>query len=169
MNKLFKVVLPFIALLLVSFTNKPTEQEEVIKIIHKVNRYWQSQNPEHGRAFWDNAVYHTGNMEAYFLTGTAAYKNYSEAWAQKNQWKGAKSDKKSGWKLSYGESDDYVLFGDYQVCFQTYCDLYAADPDPKKIARARQVMEYEMSTTRKDYWWWADGLYMVMPVMTKLH
>lgn len=30
-------------------------------------------------------------------------------------------------------------------------------------------MEYEMSTPRNDYWWWADGLYMVMPVMTKMH
>ena len=26
-----------------------------------------------------------------------------------------------------------------------------------------------MSTPQNDYWWWADGLYMVMPVMTKLH
>ena len=48
MNKLFKIVLPLITLLLVSFTNKPNEQEEVIRIIHKVNHYWQSQNPEHG-------------------------------------------------------------------------------------------------------------------------
>ena len=30
-------------------------------------------------------------------------------------------------------------------------------------------MEYEMSTKAHDYWWWADGLYMVMPVMTKLY
>ena len=30
-------------------------------------------------------------------------------------------------------------------------------------------MEYEMSTPNNDYWWWADGLYMVMPVMTKLY
>ncbi len=29
--------------------------------------------------------------------------------------------------------------------------------------------EYEMSTDRSDYWWWDDGLYMVMPVMTKLY
>ena len=26
-----------------------------------------------------------------------------------------------------------------------------------------------MSTSANDYWWWADGLYMVMPVMTKLY
>lgn len=53
--------------------------------------------------------------------------------------------------------------------FQTYIDLYTVEPDERKIARAREVMEYEMSTDRSDYWWWADGLYMVMPVMTKLY
>jgi unsaturated rhamnogalacturonyl hydrolase len=30
-------------------------------------------------------------------------------------------------------------------------------------------MEYQMATDSVDYWWWADGLYMVMPVMTKLY
>jgi unsaturated rhamnogalacturonyl hydrolase len=30
-------------------------------------------------------------------------------------------------------------------------------------------MGYEMHTPNNDYWWWADGLYMVMPVMTKLY
>ena len=61
------------------------------------------------------------------------------------------------------------MFCDYQICFQTYADLYTLSPDEKKIARAREVMEYEMSTDKNDYWWWADGLYMVMPVMTKMY
>ena len=108
-------------------------------------------------------------MEAYFLTGNEAYRAYSEAWAEHNEWKGAKSDDRSNWKYSYGETDEYVLFGDWQVCFQTYIDLYQLDPDDRKIRRAREVMEYEMSTPRHDYWWWSDGLYMVMPVMTKLY
>ena len=43
---------------------------EVIEMIHKVNGYWQMNHPEHGRSFWDNAAYHTGNMEVYFLTTT---------------------------------------------------------------------------------------------------
>jgi rhamnogalacturonyl hydrolase YesR len=30
-------------------------------------------------------------------------------------------------------------------------------------------MEYQMNTPNNDYWWWADGLYMVMPVMTKMY
>jgi unsaturated rhamnogalacturonyl hydrolase len=149
----------------------PKSKKEVLAVINQVNTYWQTTNPNPGWAFWDVAAYHTGNMEAYKLTKREDYRAYSEAWAEKNQWMGAKSTDKANWKYTYGEKDDYVLFGDWQICFQTYIDLYQLDKekDPMKIARAREVMEYQMSTPRNDYWWWADGLYMVMPVMTKLY
>lgn len=146
-------------------------QTEIINIITKVNNHWQANNPKHGNAFWHWAAYHTGNIAAYEVTGNEKYKAYSEAWAEHNEWKGAKSDNKENWKYSYGESDMYVLFGDWQICFQVYTDLYNLDvaKDNRKIARAIEVMEYQMNTPQKDYWWWADGLYMVMPVMTKLY
>ena len=146
-----------------------SEADRVVEAIHKVNRHWQEANPMPGTAFWHNAAYHTGNIEAWKLTGEKAYYDYSLRWAEHNLWMGARGTDRSKWVYSYGETDDYVPFGDWQVCFQTYADLYVADPDPRKIARAREVMEYEMSTTADDYWWWADGLYMVMPVMTKLY
>ena len=146
-----------------------SQKEEVISIIQQVNNYWQKNNPVHGRAFWDNAAYHTGNMEAYFVTKNPEYLKFSEDWAIHNEWKGAKSNDKSKWKYTYGETDEYVLFGDFQICFHVYSDLYMIQPDPVKIARAIEVMEYQMSTSQNDYWWWADGLYMVMPVMTKLY
>lgn len=145
-----------------------TRENQTLNIIRQVNDYWQNNHPAQKNAFWDNAAYHTGNMEVYFLTKEKRYLQYSEDWAEYNEWKGAKSDDKTRWKYSYGESDEYVLFGDQQICFQVYADLYRVAPDPRKIARAREVMEYQMSTLNKDYWWWADGLYMVMPVMTKL-
>jgi rhamnogalacturonyl hydrolase YesR len=138
-------------------------------MIQTVNDRWQAQHPAEVRSFWDNAAYHTGNVEAYALTGDTAWLAYSLRWAEHNAWQGAKSQDRSRWKWTYGESDDYVLFGDYQICFQTYADLYRLQPDERRIARAREVMEYEMSTPRRDYWWWSDGLYMVMPVMTKLY
>ncbi|MDR2474524.1 MAG: glycoside hydrolase family 88 protein, partial [Bacteroidales bacterium] len=149
--------------------HKNWNRDEVITLVRKVNDRWQSTHPEPGNAFWHTAAYHTGNMAAYEVTQDERYCAYSEAWAEHNQWKGAKSDDKSQWKYRYGETDDHVLFGDWQICFQTYIDLYRLQPDDRKIARAREVMEYEMSTPNNDYWWWADGLYMVMPVMTKLH
>ena len=145
-----------------------TPENQTLSIIRKVNDYWQNNHPAQKKAFWDNAAYHTGNMEVYFLTKEKRYLQYSSDWAEYNEWKGAKSDDKTRWKYTYGESDDYVLFGDQQICFQVYADLYRVAPDPRKIARAREVMEYQMNTSKKDYWWWADGLYMVMPVMTKL-
>lgn len=148
-----------------------TSEQEVVAIITKVNDYWQQREKPQQWAFWDIAAYHTGNMEAYQITGNPRYRQYSEDWAVHNAWQGAKSTDKSKWKYQYGETDEHVLFGDWQIAFQTYADLYQLDAqkDPRKIARAREVMEYQMSTAQNDYWWWSDGLYMVMPVMTKLY
>ncbi len=145
------------------------ESAQVRDIIERVNNHWQQNNSPEVRAFWDNAAYHTGNMEAYFLTGNETWREYSEKWAEHNKWSGAKSNDRSEWRLDYGENDRHVLFGDWQICFQTYADLYNLLPDDNRIRRAREVMEYEMDTDRNDYWWWADGLYMVMQVMTKLY
>jgi len=148
--------------------NLPSKKE-VLAIINKTNNYWQLNNKPQVRAFWDHAAYHTGNMEVFAITKNETYRKYSEDWAAHNQWMGAKSADKTLWKYKYGETDEYVLFGDWQICFQTYIDLYHLAPQDYKIARAKEVMEYQMNTAQNDYWWWADGLYMVMPVMTKLY
>lgn len=148
---------------------RDSERRAVIAAIDQVNTRWMATKPAQENAFWDVAAYHTGNIEAYRVTGDKRYLAYTQAWAEHNQWQGAKGTDKSRWKYSYGETDDYVLFGDWQTCFQVYADLYLLDKDPRKIARAREVMEYQMATPQNDYLWWADGLYMVMPVMTKLY
>ena len=152
-------------------TEKPGNgrADQVLEIIERVNDYWQEQHPEPGWSFWEHAAYHTGNMEAYFVTGNERYLDYSMRWGEKNEWKGARSDDRSNWKYHYGERDEFVLFGDWQICFQTYIDLYRIKGDERMISRAVEVMEYQMATDTVDYWWWADGLYMVMPVMTKLY
>lgn len=171
MRKLLRVtfITIIVSMAALNVSAAKSEAQKVREIIDKVNNKWQSDNSPKSSSFWDNAAYHTGNMEAYMLTGNEKWRKYSEEWANHNQWKGAKSNDKSRWRYSYGESDEYVLFGDFQVCFQTYADLYNLDPQDYKIARAREVMEYQMSTKNNDYWWWSDGLYMVMPVMTKLY
>ena len=154
-----------------SMRNLPV-REDVLDIINTVNETWQQRNPNHGDYFWNRAVYHIGNMEAYAATGMQQYRDFSTAWATKNNWWGATSTDKANWKYAnYGEGADYVLFGDNQVCFQTYIDLYNLDEekDETKIARALEVMGYEISTSNVDYLWWVDGLFMVMPIMTKLY
>ena len=144
--------------------------EEVKDIIRKVNTYWQANNPAEVRSFWDNAAYHTGNMEVYKLLKDQQMLDYSIRWAEHNQWKGATEPDPTKWKYkNYGEGQDFVLFGDWQICFQTFIDLYNLQPDEKKVARAKEVMEYEADSKVNDYWWWADALYMVMPTFTKMY
>jgi unsaturated rhamnogalacturonyl hydrolase len=152
-------------------TRKGDAGKDALAALERANAYWQRHNAPQQWPFWDVAAYHSGNMAAYALTRKEEYRAYSTAWAEHNAWRGAASDDRAAWKYSYGETPEHVLFGDWQVCFQTYADLYELDGrrDARRIARAREVMEYQMGTARSDYWWWADGLYMVMPVMTKLY
>lgn len=171
MRNIRKMLVLATALVLTAAMNAAPKSEaaKVRAMIEKVNDYWQSNHKAEATPFWHVAAYHTGNMEAYRLTGKQKYLDYSVAWAGHNKWMGATSGDRSKWKYKYGETLEHVLFGDWQICFQTYIDLYNILPEDKRIKRAREVMEYEMSTPQHDYWWWADGLYMVMPVMTKLY
>ena len=148
------------------------QREEVLHILNTVNQTWQERHPNHGDYFWNRAVYHIGNMAAYDVTGDEQYRNYSTAWAERSNWWGATGTDPAAWQYkTYGEGSNWVLFGDNQVCFQVYADLYNLDPqhEQKKIERALEVMGYEISTEDNDYLWWVDGLFMVMPIMTKLY
>lgn len=167
-----KTLFSLLALLSVAFAckcfaGKPSR--DVYRIIDRVNTYWQTNQTPKTRAFWDHAAYHTGNMEVYKLTKNQKYLQYSLDWANHNQWSGARSKERAKWKFNYGETNEHVLFGDWQICFQTYIDLYNIDPADYKIARAKEVMGYQVATDTLGYWWWVDGLYMVMPVMTKMY
>ena len=109
-------------------------------------------------------------MEVYNLLKDKQILDYSIRWAEHNKWKGATESDPAKWKYrQYGEGQDFVLFGDWQICFQTYIDLYNLAPKKIKVARAKEVMGYEADSKVHDYWWWADALYMVMPVMTKMY
>ena len=156
---------------------KTWNRAQVEQTIRLVNNYWQTHNKAEVRAFWDNAAYHTGNMEVYKLLGDTAMLNYSVRWACHNNWTGATEANPARWRYKpYGEGKEWVLFGDWQICFQTYIDLYNieaargnADASAYMVKRAKEVMGYEAYSSATDYWWWCDALYMVMPVMTKMY
>ena len=77
---------------------------EVKDMIRQVNTYWQANNPSEVRSFWDNAAYHTGNMEVYKLLKDQQMLDYSIRWAEHNQWKGATEADPTKWKYkNYGE------------------------------------------------------------------
>ena len=167
MKKSLLIVCLFAVTALQARTWTPSQVKDVIR---KVNTYWQTNNKAEVRSFWDNAAYHTGNIEVWKLLKDQQMLDYSIRWAEFNDWKGAKEADPAKWKYKqYGEGQDYVLFGDWQICFQTYIDLYHITKDERRVARAKEVMGYEADSEAHDYWWWADALYMVMPVMTKMY
>ncbi len=146
------------------------QKQDVIEALTTVNDTWQSEHPDAKEwPFWHNSAYHIGNLAAYSLTQKQEYLDYSVTWADHNEWQGAKSENPEEWKFTYGETNEHVLFGDWQACFQVYIDLYQLDPEEYKIARAKEVMNYQVHTDEDGYWWWIDGLYMVMPVMPRMY
>ena len=165
-----KVLLSVCLLAAVSMQARQWTPDQVKKVIRQVNTYWQQNNKAEVRSFWDNAAYHTGNIEVYKLLGDQTMLDYSIRWAEHNEWRGAKEADPAKWQYKqYGEGQDYVLFGDWQICFQTYIDLYQIKNEELRVKRAKEVMGYEADSPQNDYWWWADALYMVMPVMTKMY
>lgn len=170
MKKSLLIVCLFAVMALQARTWTPSQVKDIIR---KVNTYWQTNNKAEVRSFWDNAAYHTGNIEVYKLLQDQQMLDYSIRWAEHNHWQGATETDPAKWKYKqYGEGQDYVLFGDWQICFQTYIDLYLEERGTRNeewVARAKEVMGYEADSPQNDYWWWADALYMVMPVMTKMY
>jgi rhamnogalacturonyl hydrolase YesR len=165
----FRLLPLILALLAPASSAQVRTRAEVIEVIERVNNHWQETHPHHGDAFWNRAVYHVGNMAAHAVTENREWRRYSEKWAERNHWEGARSDNKSEWRYDYGENDRHVLFGDWQVCFQVYFDLHQLSPAKKKIARAIEVFDHQITTPQNDYIWWSDGLFMVMPTMSELH
>ena len=165
-------------LLFLPLSAKTWTTDQVKDLIVRVNTYWQQNNKAETRSFWDPAAYHTGNMEVYKLLNDEKQLDYTRRWAYHNNWSGATEADPRRWKYAtYGEGKDFVLFGDWQVCFQTYIDLYnlalangGTDADNYFMVKpAKEVMHYEAYSKNDDYWWWSDALYMVMPVMTKMY
>ncbi len=155
--------------------------DSAVTTLRSANDYWQSNyspstwtNGIHP-SFWARAAYHTGNMEVYKLLGDEEYLQHSIDWANSNNWVGNPSTADPsrwtwGYDQNYSTSSTAVLFGDWQICFQSYLDMYEFGVEDANIDRVMEVMDYQVSREDVDaFWWWADGLYMVMPVMTKLY
>lgn len=146
------------------------EAKETVAKIEKVNDYWQSHHKAECRGFWDNAAYFTGNQAVYELTGKQEYLDYAVRFAEHNNWKGATQKDTRKWRYkTYGEGMDFVLFADWQICFQVYIDLYNIEHRAERLQRTLEVMCHQASMKEKDFWWWSDALYMGLPIFTKLY
>lgn len=141
--------------------------DDVVRTIKQVNLYWQSNHQELGAAFWDNGIYHTGNMEAYVLTGEPLYLNYSRSWAELNGWMGLCISSDVCWKSDSSEVRD--SYPSDLTCFQTFLDLLEVSEKSSRTTQVCQFISERVRLPEPTFRSCADELYRVMPAMVKLY
>lgn len=116
MKKLLFTLLTFSVLSLQARTWTP---DEVKGVIRKVNAYWQSNNPAEVRSFWDNAAYHTGNMEVYKLLQDKTMLDHETGlYFRDGKYVYPKHQTASGKKDFWARGDGWVLAGWQDGCLQ---------------------------------------------------
>jgi rhamnogalacturonyl hydrolase YesR len=63
-----------------------------------------------------------------------------------------------------------LRFADNQACVQVYCDLFAIEPDPKRIAPSRAIFDEQIASPKpgRKEWWWCDSLFMAPPALARM-
>ena len=131
--------------------------ESVIADLKRVNDYWISTHSDLSAESnpWEVSVYHTGNMQAYYMTGDEAYKEYSTMWSRVNRWMSYPSDRET--------------FADHFACFQNYIDIYNIDKDEMYIKDVKRLVDKITDNESLDYWYWVDAFYMAAPIWVKMY
>jgi rhamnogalacturonyl hydrolase YesR len=129
-------------------------QQSVIAAMTKVNDYWiQSQNyaaGNFGNSDWTRATYFYGNLAAYDTVNKATYLQYTQQWAQSNNFS----------LLGGSRTRD----ANNQAAGQVYINLFQRPGgNSSYIAQTEaSVLNMVNSTTSTD-WYWVDALNMAMP------
>ncbi|MBR5535809.1 MAG: glycoside hydrolase family 88 protein [Clostridia bacterium] len=131
----------------------------VMSQLKKANDYWIGQNKNVKTASnpWQVAVFHTGNMQAYYMTGDELYRNYSQSWANAHLWQ------------SYGYPTGDQTNADNICCFRTYLDLYNMGTENANIDYVKNQVDTIADSSRKNFWNWIDAFYMAGPIFTKMY
>ncbi|MCP4203679.1 MAG: glycoside hydrolase family 88 protein [bacterium] len=120
---------------------------------------WQLDHPEYDPKDWTNAVFYSGVMAAYRLTGDSKYLEAMIAVGER-----------AGWQIGarHRHADDHAIA-------QTYLELIRIENGaeryrPFQIAIDRMMSEppsWTKEHQRIDYWW-CDALFMSPPALAKL-
>lgn len=131
----------------------------VMSQLRKANDYWigQKANVETDSNPWEVSVFHSGNMQAYYMTGDELYRNYSEKWSNAHSWQ------------PYGYPVNSTTNADNICCFRTYLDLYNIDNESANIDYVQDVVDSIVRSSNVSYWDWIDTFYMAGPVFTKMY
>ena len=120
---------------------------------------WQLAHPRHEPRDWTNAVFYTGVMAAYRVTGEVRYLEELMRVGEEQLWEPGRRER---------HADDHAIA-------QTYLDLYRVRRESRMIEPFREVVDRMMTSPPRwekthqtiDYWW-SDALFMSPPALAKL-
>ncbi|WP_155059933.1 glycoside hydrolase family 88/105 protein [Streptomyces blattellae] len=130
---------------------------EVVRVLRRVADHWITAHPDPGDNGWANATFFSGLLTLHRLTGTPRYLAYAEEWAEEH---------------AYGLKGGITTrHADNHNAGQAYLDLYAIEPEERKLAAIEESlhrMVYTDQPEKNDDWWWDDALHMGMPPFARL-
>ncbi len=104
---------------------------------------------------WVRSTFYTGVLALYDTTKDRKYLDAATRWAEQAKW------------TLHGKDP---RFADNQAAAQVYCDLYAIDRDPRRIASAKSVFDLQVAMPKSGRveWWWCDSLFMAPPAFARM-
>jgi rhamnogalacturonyl hydrolase YesR len=142
--------------------------KQVLALADSVAVAYQRTHSDTLDSWWDNAVFHVGNIELYKVSQNPLLLDYTLSWARHNKFLGATEPDKRRWKFKEPlKFHVFVLSAEWEVCFQVYYDLAKITGDTTMTRRAREVFGFQFKTLNVNFWNWMDALFMAMPGMAK--
>ncbi len=136
----------------------PLAPAEILAVAERVAG-WQLAHPRHGDLEWTNAVFYSGLVAAYRVTGDDRYLAVPIEVGERHEWRIGPRTR---------HADDHALA-------QTYLELFGLKRDSRMLRSFREVadrMIAEPAAWPKEHqvvdYWWSDALFMSPPALAML-
>lgn len=153
----------FFVLLVVASMSSAQTPDEILRLQRVVNDYFMQKYSDPAQPtnvkkirpsnLWTRAVYYEGLMSLYAIDPQQRYIDYTDQWGRAHEWTAMRGVTTTN--------------ADNQCCQQTFLDRYEMTKAPEMIAKVKENLDYQMQTSRKDYWWWIDAIQMALPLYAK--
>ncbi|EGD81375.1 glycosyl hydrolase, family 88 [Salpingoeca rosetta] len=139
-------------------TTKPTNRQQVLQVMNKVNDYFINSKPKPSCG-WTRATYYAGNMAHYLLGGNTTYFARALEWGEQYKWE----------TCNYPHTLDEISAANDYCNSQTFAQLYQLTNNHTYISNSIKVMDVLVNRSKVDDYWWIDAFFMGLPTLAAMY